>query len=100
MRTIRVFSKESYLYEYRTQSVILCVWRGLEADARSFLDSLKNYNHSVTFTLKLGGDSIEFLDLLILLRIWIEIYFYPDKNLIFFFFFLAMNIDWNNFLSC
>lgn len=44
---------------------ILCVWNGSEDQLRKFLDSLNSLEPTISFTLEIGGRSLNFLDLTI-----------------------------------
>ena len=44
---------------------VLCIWMGPHSVLQDFLQALNNYDPSLKFTLEMGGERINFLDLII-----------------------------------
>jgi hypothetical protein len=55
-------------YWYRYVDDILCLWTGSTEEIYEFLNFINNFYPSIKFTLKVGGPSINFLDLKISLH--------------------------------
>jgi len=67
-RLFETYNTPQVLEWIRYVDDVLCVWEGSDAQLYEFLDLLNSLEPSITFTLEIGGDSINFLDLTISLH--------------------------------